>query len=485
LSPPAQRAKARVGTVLDGKWHLDALLGVGGTAAVYAATHRNGKRGAVKVLHPELSVVPDLVARFAREGYVANKIAHPGAVSVIDDDRAEDGSVYLVMELLTGQTLEALRSKPMPLEQVLDIGDQLLGVLAAAHAQGIVHRDIKPANLFMTNEGRLKVLDFGIARLAEPAAEIATQTGTTIGTPAFMPPEQARGRWSQVDARTDVWAVGATLLSLLAGKRPRKADTPNEELLLAMTQPLPPALTLAPHLPVPVARVLDRAVAFEQDDRFPDAETMRSALRDAHDSLEGTMLLREPVAPTAAPAATAAPAPTPPYAPPIAAPPPMMRGQTPSASPASPASWPTAEPALTTGRGLCATSQATRTRSAVTPVLVVLGLGVALVVTVGVAMVKRGQGATSAAGGGAEAPTASAATATTATATAPAAPSATTIAPATGTTTPTPAASATVAVTASTGAAATSASHDAGKRPVTRARPGASAKSDDPFDQRF
>ena len=192
-------AQGRVATRLDGKWFLDALLGYGGSAAVYAATHRNGKRAAVKVLHPHCVADENLRNRFIREGYVANKIDHPGAVSVLDDDIAEDGTVYLVMELLEGTSLEkAGRGEvpPLTMADVVRIADDLLDVLAKAHAIGIVHRDIKPANLFITSAGQLKVLDFGIARLAEATLDGAgaTQTGFMMGTPAFMPPEQARAR---------------------------------------------------------------------------------------------------------------------------------------------------------------------------------------------------------------------------------------------------------------------------------------------------
>jgi serine/threonine-protein kinase len=284
----AARAQARVGSTLNGKWRLDALLGIGGMAAVYAATHRNGNRAAVKVLHTELSVDAALVARFLREGYLANRVAHPGAVNVLDDARAEDGSSFLVMELLEGYSLERHTQGPetaMPLPTVLQVADQLLDVLAAAHAVGIVHRDIKPANLFLTRDGRLKVLDFGIARIAEPLLDGAvTQTGAAIGTPAYMPPEQARGRWAEVDARTDLWAVGASMLALVIGHRPRRAATAQEDLLLAMTERLPPASSLLPDLPDRVARVIDRSVAFARGHRFPDARSMQLELRRAMDA---------------------------------------------------------------------------------------------------------------------------------------------------------------------------------------------------------
>jgi serine/threonine-protein kinase len=284
------RAQARIGSVLDGKWRLDTLLGVGGSAAVYAATHRNTKRAAVKILHPELSTHAELVARFVREGYVANKIGHAGTVTVLDDDRAEDGSCYLVMELLDGHSLDRYtrpNEPPMPLREIVRLIDDLLDVLASAHKNGIIHRDIKPANLFLTQEQKLKVLDFGIARLAEPyGGATSTQTGMTIGTPSFMPPEQARGRWHQIDPRTDIWAVGATMFALVTQKRPRDADTPNEELLLAMTTPVEATVKLAPWVPPEIAHVIDKAVSMDMDGRWPDACTMQNALREARRAIE-------------------------------------------------------------------------------------------------------------------------------------------------------------------------------------------------------
>ena len=291
FSPIAtQRARARVGALLNEKWRIDSLLGIGGMAAVYGASHRNGKRAALKVLHAELVVDPSLVARFLREGYLANKVEHPGVVSVLDDAYAEDGAPYLVMELLDGYSLERHTQTPanaLQLSQVLKIADELLDVLAAAHAKGIVHRDIKPANLFLTRDGKLKVLDFGIARLAESSAEGGlTQTGAAIGTPSYMPPEQARGKWMEVDARTDLWAVGTTMLALLLGHRPRRADTVQEELFVAMTEPMPSTNSLCPHVPFEVARAIDRAVAFDRERRFPDAVAMQLALRRAV-SVEG------------------------------------------------------------------------------------------------------------------------------------------------------------------------------------------------------
>lgn len=284
------RAQHRVGRVLRGKWHLDALLGVGGMAAVYAATHRNGKRAAIKVLHPELSVHGHVRSRFLKEGYVANRVDHPGAVQVLDDDTDDDGSLYLVMELLDGESLERRQARLGRLapDEVLAATDQLLDVLAAAHEKGIVHRDIKPENVFLTRDGVIKVLDFGIARLRElSTASSATRTGATMGTPAFMPPEQARGLWDEVDGRSDLWAVGATMFSLVTGRMVHEARTTNEQLLAAMTEPAAPLSTAAPDVPEPVAAVVDHALAYRKEDRFPDARAMQDAVRRAYHALQG------------------------------------------------------------------------------------------------------------------------------------------------------------------------------------------------------
>ena len=151
-----ERLRARVGTTIDAKYKLEALLGLGGMAAVYSATHRNGDRVALKVLHAELSRLDSIRERFLREGYVANKIGHTGVVRVIDDAVAPDGCVYLVMELLEGQTLEQHRLQAggtLALPEALSLVGDILDILAAAHTQQIVHRDIKPDNVFLTSRG--------------------------------------------------------------------------------------------------------------------------------------------------------------------------------------------------------------------------------------------------------------------------------------------------------------------------------------------
>lgn len=149
------RAEARVGQTLRGKWRVDRLIDVGGMGAVYAGTHRNGRRAALKVLHPQFSLDPEVRRRFLREGYVANKIDHPGALAILDDDVAEDGSPFLVMELLQGESLSGwLRRAGGKLAAVeaVAVAGQVLEVLDLAHGHGILHRDIKPGNIFIIDE---------------------------------------------------------------------------------------------------------------------------------------------------------------------------------------------------------------------------------------------------------------------------------------------------------------------------------------------
>ncbi|MDB4997467.1 MAG: uncharacterized protein JWM74_4899, partial [Myxococcaceae bacterium] len=157
----------KIGSLIQDKWRIDKRLGAGGTATVFAATHRNGYRVALKMLHPEMASNEDILARFLREGYLANAVDHPGVTRVLDDGKTEDGHVFLVVELLEGESLEARARRhggKLPLGESLWFLDQMLDVLAAAHAQGVVHRDIKPENVFLTKDGVVKLLDFGLAR---------------------------------------------------------------------------------------------------------------------------------------------------------------------------------------------------------------------------------------------------------------------------------------------------------------------------------
>jgi len=284
-------AASRVGTTLHGKYQIDKVLGVGGMGIVYAATHRNGKRFAIKLLHPEFSSRRDIRTRFLREGYVANAVNHPGVVAVLDDDMTDDGSAFLVMELLDGSTVEALGARPgsrMPLREALGIAYQLLDVLDAAHTKTIVHRDIKPANLFVIRDGQVKVLDFGLARLRDATTGLnTTRTGETMGTPAFMPPEQARGDVSAIDPRTDIWAAGATIFTALSGRLVHDGDNARQVMVRAATMPAPSLASVIPEAPASVVQLLAKALEFDKAQRWSSAAAMRDAVGIAYEELFG------------------------------------------------------------------------------------------------------------------------------------------------------------------------------------------------------
>ena len=186
------------------------------------------------------------------------------------------------MELLDGETLEARRERAGVLgpAEVLFVADKILDVLAAAHPKGIVHRDLKPENIFLCRDGVVKVLDFGIARVREASGGTQTMTNAgPMGTPAYMPPEQARGRWTDVGPRTDIWAMGATMFTLLTGRLVHEAETVNELLLAAMTKPSPRLASVMPGVSTALAGIVDRALAFAPADRWADAATMQGVVR--------------------------------------------------------------------------------------------------------------------------------------------------------------------------------------------------------------
>ncbi|HEY2517573.1 MAG TPA: protein kinase [Polyangiaceae bacterium] len=287
----AERARTRVGTILREKYRLDELLGIGGTAAVYGATHRNKKRFAIKILHAELSLLTEIRHRFLREGYVANSVNHPGAVAVLDDDVLDDGSAFLVMELLDGATVAALakdRGGLLPLGQVLAIADALLDTLDAADTRSVVHRDVKPANLLVTRTGELKVLDFGIGRLQGAPDSIHTAgEPAAMGTPGYLAPEQALGRAREITGRTDVWGAGATLFALLSARPVHCAASVQEQVIHAATRPAPALAEVAPWVPPAVCAIVDRALAFDASERWARAGDMRAAVRAAWAEIGG------------------------------------------------------------------------------------------------------------------------------------------------------------------------------------------------------
>jgi serine/threonine-protein kinase len=285
LAGEQRGTSSRVGSLVRGKYRIEEFISKGSMAAVYAASHRNGTRVALKVLHAVYSKDESLRTRFLREGYLANAVDHPGTVKVTDDDITEDGCVFLVMELLRGETLEQWRTKSggrAPVEEAMLLADQLLAVLEAAHKKGIVHRDLKPENIFVTEEGQLKVLDWGVANVwdGQKSSEM-TGTGMVLGTPAFMPPEQALGKRNEVDAQSDLWAIGATLFMLLSGESVHPGGDAVAKLVATARKPARSLATVAPDLPASVITAVDRSLAFKKVDRFPNATAMRLAFANA------------------------------------------------------------------------------------------------------------------------------------------------------------------------------------------------------------
>ncbi len=289
-SAPPGPPQARVGQTLNGKWHLDRLIDVGGMGAVYEATHRNGRRAAIKILHPHVASNPEVRKRFLREGYVANRIDHPGTVAILDDDTAEDGSPFLVMELLDGQSLSGLLTKSggaLPVPQALAIAAQVLEVLAAAHGNGIIHRDIKPANIIVTKTGYAKLLDFGLARIRDGVLSvIPTAAGIVMGTAGYMAPEQARGQPDQIDARTDIFAVGAVLFRAVSGRRIHERATAFDTTIAAMRDAAPSLSEVMADAGPALVRAVNGALKFEKANRWQSAREMFEELRAAYEEVK-------------------------------------------------------------------------------------------------------------------------------------------------------------------------------------------------------
>jgi len=286
LEAATERARARIGTVLKGKWRLEKLIGVGGMAAVYAATHRNKKRVAIKMLHPELSVDEAIRERFLREGYVANSVGHRGAVSVDDDVVSEDGLAYLVMELLDGETIEQRwerKGRLLSPHEALSVMDQLLDTLAAAHARGIVHRDLKPENIMVDDQDRIKLIDFGIAGQAGARRLTFAKLTQVMGTPDYISPEQVKGK--RGDGRSDIYALGVMLYEMLTGTTPFHGPNPfatmNERFL---NNPVPPR-EIDPKISPQLQEIIYRAMERDPKNRYATAREFAKDLEHPEQAL--------------------------------------------------------------------------------------------------------------------------------------------------------------------------------------------------------
>jgi serine/threonine-protein kinase len=275
---------------LIGSYLIARRIGAGGMGQVYRAVHPDiGSRVAIKVLSHECSQNRDLVERFFAEARAVNVIRHEGIVNVLDLSSLPDGRPYIVMEHLDGEALSALirRRGALPFGSLAYLMLEVLDALRAAHEKGIVHRDLKPDNVFVTPAGHAKVLDFGIAKLKPELGAMSdgTRTGSLLGTPHYMSPEQAMGR--QADARSDLYAVAVILYEGFTGRRPFDAPTLYELLKQQVEQYPPPPTSLRPDLPPALEHVLRRGLDKDPAQRFQSAAELAAALASAASSLTG------------------------------------------------------------------------------------------------------------------------------------------------------------------------------------------------------
>lgn len=304
--PAAPSARLDVGDVLDGRYHLIRDIGRGAGGAVFEARHLfTGRFVAVKVVLPfaHAASLPELRARLQREGQALASIRHPGVVDILDGAIAQDGSPYIVMEMLGGRTLEGLVAARgrLSVADAVGVALQLCDALAAVHRAGVVHRDVKPSNVVVIREPdgleRAKLVDFGIARVQQSSEEKLTGIGAVIGTPAYMSPEQLLAV-EEVDLTSDIYSLGITMFECLSGAVPYPGPYGKVLLRVAGQEPPPTLRSMAPDVPVGLAAVVDRAIARERTARFASAEDFARAIRQAAPSVAArTSLLGPPPLP--------------------------------------------------------------------------------------------------------------------------------------------------------------------------------------------
>jgi hypothetical protein len=283
---------AQATVILDDRYELGPVLGNGGMARVHQGMDRQLKRPvAVKVLSSPFDRDKEFVERFAREAHAAARLNHPNIVAVYDSG-SDDGTHFIVTELVEGETLADLlqREGALPPERVVEIAGQVCHALEAAHEKGVVHRDVKPGNVMITPEGRVKVVDFGIARTA--GAESVTRTGLVMGSASYLSPEQARGEPG--DERSDIYSLGCVLYQMLTGRPPFVAENPISALYQHVNEPVEPPSSIKP-VPPALENVVLRALEKEPAKRFGSVKEMEDALEAAVESDE-TKTMPLPVA---------------------------------------------------------------------------------------------------------------------------------------------------------------------------------------------
>ncbi|MGQ0506646.1 MAG: serine/threonine protein kinase [Myxococcaceae bacterium] len=300
--------KALIGQTLDGRYTIEKVLGQGGMGMVFLATQTSMRRPvAIKTLHPALAAAPTFFERFRREAEVASNLRHPNIITVFDFGKAPDGTCYYVMEYLAGESLKQIvkRDGPMSLRRASELIEQSARGLAHAHEKGAIHRDLKPHNIMVQRlDGAdfVKVLDFGLVKAAEQDEEDQlTSTGQVLGTPQYMPPEQAGGE--AVDRRSDLYSLAGVFYYCLTGTSPFGANTVRKALKAALTEVVPPVSTHRMGAAVPPA--LDgffrKALSREKEDRHQDAAQFVNELFAALEGLSDAQL--DAVPNNAAPAA--------------------------------------------------------------------------------------------------------------------------------------------------------------------------------------
>ena len=276
---PSRAAGVTAGALLGARYRLEEQLASGGMAQVWLGTDEVLRRAiAVKVLHQHLAADETFVTRFRHEAIAVARLSHPAIVNVYDTC-SDEGTEAIVMELVRGQTLrQRLDDGGLDPWAAANIAAQVAGALSVAHAAGLVHRDIKPANILLSEDGRVKVGDFGIAKAAEGSADL-TQEGSFLGTAKYLAPEQVEAK--PVDARTDLYSLGVVLYEMLCGRVPFEADSSSATALARLhTDPQRPRLVKA-GVPRELESITMRLLARDPDDRYPSASDVRSALLGA------------------------------------------------------------------------------------------------------------------------------------------------------------------------------------------------------------